>query len=268
MYGRALVHVFQIKRRPHVGHVHLAGIQLRHAVPFGFRQPDVKVQIQRFADVFLPVTPQAFPGQPQHEFIKHHPVSMRMVAVFRRLPRRNGFLQGAHAILMVKYAYRPGKSRQTALMGHHLRDGCIGQREFRPQFPHAHLRRGSLLVQGQQKGGGCGSLGGGVNGHQRMFRPWMRFIRCGKPGMQGNDFPSLLPDRNGSAQFSVVTPGVRTGKYSPPAPKASSGAALDGQRRNRTICKTSVFRMGGQVFTGSHFIRILLQIIQGEFNTE
>ncbi len=23
--------------------------------------------------------------------------------------------------------------------------------------------------------------------------------------MQGNDFPSLLPDRNGSAQFSVVT---------------------------------------------------------------
>ena len=205
MYGRALVHVFQIKRRPHVGHVHLAGIQRRHAVPFGFRQPDVKVQIQRFADVFLPVTPQAFPGQPQHEFIKHHPVSMRMVAVFRRLPRRNGFLQGAHAILMVKYACRPGKSRQTALMGHHLRDGCIGQREFRPQFPHAHLRRGSLLVQGQQKGGGCGSLGGGVNGHQRMFRPWTRFIRCGKPGMQGNDFPSLLPDRNGSAQFSVVT---------------------------------------------------------------
>ena len=26
-----------------------------------------------------------------------------------------------------------------------------------------------------------------------------------RPGMQGNDFPSLLPDRNGSAQFSVVT---------------------------------------------------------------
>ena len=173
-------------------------------------EADPEIQPERLRELRAPIAPQRNASvQAADDLVGEKPERARTVArASDRFLERNLFLDRADDLRMVKdREIGPVQGTQARAVGKNLPDGDAGfssAAEPWPEFRYPRIQPEPSGIERVKRAGGGHALGGRPDQHQRVLPPGNLPCGIAEPAAEREDFPPILPDREGGTGFAAL----------------------------------------------------------------